>query len=100
MTVRLTETVTNAFNEPVERVTDIPTWASLVQDRVARSIEAGGVYAEAERTWRVRYDARIVEAHEAGGTIAVVYGEGDPDIVTDVGEPARADRRRFLHLLT
>ena len=104
ITVRVAVEGTNAFGESVETTTDYNVWAELLQDTVARSVEAGGNYSLASRTWRVRFDARILTAHEAGSTVEVISGGEDSDIVTGVGEPAtmRGEnrRRRFLDLAT
>ena len=100
VTVRVASEGVNDFGEPVSTTTDYPMWATLVQDRLARNIEAGGVYALADRVWRVRFRQEFLTAHEAGQTISVIVGAEDPDIVTGVGEPSRADRRRFLDLLS
>ena len=75
----------------------------LVQDRLARNVEAGGVYALADRAWRVRFDKRFVDAQAAGSALSIIYDvDTDPDIVTGVGEPVTRDvrRRRFLDLLS
>ena len=102
--VRVAVDSTNAFGEPVSTTVDYPAWAELLQDTVARNVEAGGTYGLAGRTWRVRFDQRFLTAHEAGSTISVVYGGEEPDIVTGVGEPAtmrgEMRRRRFLDLTT
>ncbi len=103
ITVRLTVTTVNAFGETVETTTDLPQWAQLVQDRLARNVEVGGVYATAARVWRVRFDQRIVDALATEGAVSVLPGDGaDPDIITGVGEPVTRDvrRRRFLDLLS
>ena len=104
ITVRLTVTTVNAFGETVETTTDYPQWAQLIQDRLARNIEVGGVYATAARVWRVRFDQRIIDAHAAEGSISVLPGDGaDPDIITGIGEPTgrgETRRRRFLDLLS
>ena len=100
VTVRVASEGVNDFGEPVPTTTDYPVWATLMQDRLARNIEAGGVYALADRVWRVRFNQAFADAHAAGQTISVIYGAEDPDIVTGIGEPARADRRRFLDLLS
>ena len=107
ITVRVASEGTNDFGEPVSTTTDYPVWAMLVQDRLARNIEAGGAYALADRVWRVRFDQRFVDAHAAEGsiTVASVAGE-DPDVVTGVAEPTGRGgtmanrRRRFLDLLS
>ena len=102
--VRVAVDSTNAFGEPVSTTVDYPAWAELLQDTVARNVEAGGTYGLAGRTWRVRFDQRFLTAHEAGSTVEVISGGEDPDIVTGVGEPAtmRGEhrRRRFLDLTT
>ena len=94
----------NAFGEPTNVTVDYEVWGQLIQDSVARSIDAGGTYGHAARTWRVRYDQRFVTAHEAGCKITVVYGAEAADIVTGVGEPStmRGEnrRRRYLDLTT
>ena len=104
ITVRVASTAFNSFGEPVPTTTDYPVWAMLVQDKLARNVAAGGIYALADRVWRVRFDRRFLEAHAAGETVSVIVpglaGEDNPDIVTGVGEPARVNRRRFLDLLT
>ena len=103
VTIRIVSTGTNSFGESTEVTTDHPAWGMLVQDSVARSLDAGGVYALAARTWRVRFNQALLDAHEAGQTITVVYGSEDPDIVTGVGEwlPRGAPRRRrFLDMVT
>ena len=91
------------FGEEVTTTVDHPAWAQLLQDNVARSIEVGGTYGLAARTWRVRFDQRFVTAHEAGQTITVVYGAEDGDVVNALGEPTTRGpqrRRRFLDLST
>ena len=103
ITVRLTVTTRNDFGETVETTTDYPQWAQLVQDRLARNIEVGGVYATAARVWRVRFDQRVVDALAVEGAVSVLPGDGDdPDIITGIGEPVTPDvrRRRFLDLLS
>ena len=103
ITVRITRDSTNSFGEPTGETDDYPVWAMLIQDSVARNVEAGGTYGLAARTWRVRFDARFLTAHEAGQTITVVSGDEEPDIVTGVGEPTTRGpvrRRRFLDLTT
>ena len=74
-----------------------------MQDRLARNVEAGGVYALAGRVWRVRFNQCILDAHAAGNEVAVITGnpadEDEVDIVTGVGEPTprgEVRRRRFL----
>ena len=94
---------TDAFGESTETTVVHNLWGQLMQDGVARSLDAGGVYALANRLWRVRFNQAFLDAHEAGSTITVVYGSEDPDIVTAVGEPAmrgETRRRRFLDLAT
>lgn len=103
ITVRLTVTTVNAFGETVETTTDYPQWAQLIQDRLARNIEVGGIYATADRVWRIRFNQAIVDAHATEGSISVLPGDGaDADIITGVGEPVTPDvrRRRFLDLLS
>ena len=108
ITVRVASTGVNDFGEPSTTTTDHPVWAMLVQDRLARNIEAGGAYATAARVWRIRFNQGIVDAHAAGGSLSVlpIAGE-DADVVTGVAEPTgRGDgtmvnrRRRFLDLLS
>lgn len=100
--VRVVETTTNNFGEPVETTTNYPVWATLVQDRLARNIETGGAYALADRVWRVRFNQAFLDAHAAEGEIRIIYDPAeDPDIVTGIGEPnRRMNRRRFLDLLS
>ena len=100
ITVRVQAEGVNQFGEPETTTTDYQAWATLVQDRLARHFEAGGVYALADRVWRVRFNQALVDAHAEGQTISVIYGAEDPDVVTGVGEPARVNRRRFLDLLS
>ena len=103
ITVRVASTTTNDFGEPVESTTDYQVWALLLQDRLARSIGVEGAYALADRVWRVRFNQRFVDAHAAGQTVSIVTGlagEDDPDTVTGIGEPSKADRRRYLDLLS
>ena len=103
LVLRVSGSSTNAFGEYVEVTTDYPAWAMLLQDSVARNVEAGGTYGLAARTWRVRFDQRFVDAHEAGAAVSVVYGDEEPDIVTAIGEPTprgEKRRRRFLDLTT
>ena len=103
ITVRVASTGTNDFGEPVETTTDYPVWAMLVQDRLARNIEAGGAYALADRVWRVRFNQAFVDAHQAGQSVSVIEGSADPDIITGIGEPTGRgmnQRRRFLDLLS
>ena len=103
ITVRVSDGRFNDFGEPTGGTVDHEVWAALIQDSVARNVEAGGTYGLAARTWRVRFDARFLTAHEAGQTITVVSGDEEPDIVTGVGEPTTRGpvrRRRFLDLTT
>ena len=100
VTVRVAFEGVNDFGEPVSTTTDYPVWATLMQDRLARNVDAGGVYALADRVWRVRFNQALVDAHAEGHTIRVIYGAEDPDVVTGVGEPVRVNRRRFLDLLS
>ena len=103
VTIRIVSTGTNSFGESTEVTTDHPAWAILAQDSVARSLDAGGVYALAARTWRVRFNQAILDAHAAGQSITVVYGSEAPDIVKGVGEPTDRGplrRRRFLDMTT
>ena len=103
ITVRIAVEAANGFGETVTNQTDYPVWAMLVQDSVARNVEAGGNYGLAARTWRVRFNQAFVDAQEAGQTIAVTYGAEGADIVTGVGEPSTRGenrRRRFLDLVT
>ena len=93
----------NDFGESTTITVNYNVWGQLIQDTVARSIDAGGTYALAARTWRVRFNQALLDAHEAGQSITVVYGSEDPDIVTGVGEwlPRGAPRRRrFLDMVT
>ena len=94
---------TNSFGESTTITVNYNVWGQLIQDTVARSIDAGGVLALAARSWRVRFNQAFLVAHQAGQTITVVYGSEDPDIVTAVGEwlPRGAPRRRrFLDMVT
>ena len=103
LVLRVSGFSTNAFGESTEVTTDYRAWAELLQDSVARSIDAGGTYGLAARTWRVRFDQRFLTAHEAGQTITVVYGTEGADVVTGIGEPTTRGenrRRRFLDLTT
>ena len=103
ITVRVESTTTNAFGETETTTADYPVWATLAQDRIARNIIEGGIYANADRVWQVRYNQAFVDAHAAGGSLSIVTGDdSDPEVrnVTGIGEPARADRRRFLDLLS
>ena len=100
ITVRVTTTGVNDFGEPTTTTTDYPVWATLVQDRLARNVDVGGIYALADRVWRVRFNQAFLDAHAAGNSVSVIVGTEEPDTVTGVGEPERADRRRFLDLLS
>ena len=108
ITVRICATSVNDFGETVETTTDYPVWAMLVQDRLARNVEVGGVFALGDRVWRVRFDQRFLDAHAAGQTLSVMVsgqaGEDSPDRVTGIGEPDEGRgplrRRRFLDLLS
>ncbi len=103
ITVKIAVESSNSFGESVTTTADYPVWAELLQDTVARNVEAGGTYGLAARTWRVRFDQRLVTAHEAGQTITVVYGAEDGDVVNALGEPTTRGpqrRRRFLDLST
>lgn len=107
ITVRVASEGTNDFGEPVTTTTDYPVWAMLVQDRLARNIEAGGAYATADRVWRIRYNQAMVDVHAAEGSLSVLPGDGaDPDVITAVAEPTGRGgtmvnrRRRFLDLLS
>ena len=72
---------TNDFGEPVTSTTDYPVWAMLVQDRLARNVEAGGAYALADRVWRVRFNQAFLDAHAAQGSLSVISAAGeDPDV--------------------
>ena len=73
-------------------------WARKVQDSVARTQEGFGGYGTAARSYRVRYNALLVTAIEAGETIKVTDG-GYEQIIEAVGEPERSGRRRFLDLI-
>ena len=99
--VRIAKTGTNQFGEPATTTTDLSVWATLLQDRLARNIGTEGAYALADRVWRVRFNQAFADAHAAGAEISVVYGAGEPDIVTGMGEPARRmNRRQYLDLLS
>ena len=103
ITVKIAVESSISFGESETTTADYPVWSELLQDNVARSIEVGGTYGLAARTWRVRFDQRFLTAHEAGQTITVVYGAEDGDIVTALGEPTTRGpqrRRRFLDLST
>ena len=106
ITVRVASEGTNDFGEPVTSTTDYPVWAMLVQDRLARNVEAGGAYALADRVWRVRFNQAFLDAHAAQGSLSVISAAGeDPDVVTGVAEPTGRGtmanrRRRFLDLLS
>ena len=104
ITVRVATETTNDFGESESVTTDHRVWGALIQDSVARSIDAGGTYGLAARSWRVRFNQAFLTAHEAGATITVVYGDEDADVVTGIGEPevrrGENRRRRFLDLLT
>lgn len=73
-------------------------WSRKIQDSVARTQEGFGGYGTAARSYRVRYNALLVTAIEAGETIKVTDG-GYEQIIEAVGEPERAGRRRFLDLI-
>ena len=107
--VRVCRPSANDFGEVVENITDYPVWAMQVQDRLARNVEVGGVYALGDRVWRVRFNQTFLDAHAAGSTLSVLVsgqadGEDNPDRVTGVGEPDEGRgphrRRRFLDLMT
>lgn len=112
ITVRVASEGFNDFGEPTETTTDYSVWSMLIQDRLARNIDAGGVYALAARAWRVRFNQAFVDAHAAGNAVSVIYpagggGEDEIDIITGIGEPTGAGnmtmvnrRRRFLDLLS
>ncbi|MCY4637551.1 MAG: hypothetical protein OXG04_24175 [Acidobacteria bacterium] len=100
--VSVCASTTNAFGETVETTTDYPQWGALIQDKLARNFDVGGVYGLADRVWRVRFDQRLVDAIETGQTVTVDYGAEAADIVTGAGEPVTREtrRRRFLDLLS
>ena len=108
--VRICAPSVNDFGEPVEVVTDYPVWAQLAQDRLARNVEVGGIFALGDRVWRVRFNQAFVDAHAAGSTVSVVIagqtdadGEDAVDRVTGIGEPTMRGplrRRRYLDLAT
>ena len=106
--VRVTVTGVNDFGETVETTTDFAVWAQLIQDRLARQFDAGGVYATADRVWRVRFNQAFLDALAAEGSVAVIYAQGGgddgvTDTVTTIGEPSDRDRmrrRQFLDLLS
>ena len=60
--LRITATTTNQQGEPVDVVTEYPTWAQLRQDQVARSPTEGGILSSAMRVWRIRYQPDIASA--------------------------------------
>jgi len=114
--VRTSVTTFNDFGESVEVTTDHRVWAQLLQDGIARTAFEGGVYANADRVWRVRYNQLYVDALSEEGNLYVLYEgvtEPDPsldfkhDIITRTAEPTGAGRnvrenrrRRFLDLLS
>lgn len=102
ITVRVEVSTVNDFGETETTTTDYPLWATLVQDRLARNVDVGGIYTTADRVWRIRYHRAIVDAHAAEGSLSVLplVDGADPDIITGIGEPERADRRRYLDLLS
>ncbi len=104
VTVRVSSQGVNDFGESVETRTDFPVWAMLVQDRLARNIEVGGVYSTAGRVWRVRFNQAFIDALGEEGMLSVLPGDGaDPDIITGIGEPTdrgETRRRRYLDLLS
>ena len=111
ITVRVSTTGFNAFSEPESTTTDYPVWATLVQDRVTRGIGEAGVYANADRVWRVRFNQVFLDAIGSGEQVDVIVGSvqaaadgsmpnANFDTITGIGEPERADRRRFLDLLS
>ncbi len=92
------DTVTrDRFGDPTTTTEERGIWATLVQDDVARSLAAEGAYGLARRVYRIRFGADIVAALEAGNEVRLVDGT-DSMVVAGAGEPARADRRRFLDL--
>ena len=107
VTVRTTVSGVNSFGETVETTTDYPTWATLLQDKLARQLDVGGAYASANRVWRVRYDRRFLDALASEGRVIVIYDDpdateppGEGDTITTIGEPENLGRRRFLDLLS
>ena len=108
VTVRTTVTGVNDFGETVETTTNYPVWAQLIQDKLARNIGVGGVYALANRVWRVRYNRAFLDALAVEGSVKVIYFEGggddgSTDIISTIGEPPDRDRmkrRQYLDLLS
>lgn len=113
--VRTTVSGVNDFGEPVETNTDHRVWAQLVQDGIARGVGEGGVYANADRVWRVRFNQTYVDAIASEGRVIVIYDNlDDPDrqddfndTITRTAEPTGTGegvmgnrRRRFLDLLS
>ena len=107
ITVRVSTEGVNQFGEPETVTTDYPVWATLVQDKVSRGIGVGGVYANADRVWRVRFNQAFADAIGTGSEVVVLSGpqggatpNPNRDTITGIGEPDRHDRRRFLDLLS
>ena len=110
--VRTTVTGVNDFGEPTETDTDHRVWARLIQDGIARQIGEFGVYANADRTWRTRYNQAFLDALASEGRVIVVYdhldstdppADFDHDVITRIAEPTDRGptrRRRFLDLLS
>ena len=114
--VRTTVSGVNDFGETVETSTDHRVWAQLIQDGIARGFGEGGVYANADRAWRTRWNQAFLDAIADEGRVIVIY-EGveapDPgtdfrhDTITRIAEPTGAGvgvqgnrRRRYLDLLS
>ena len=92
-----TTTTRDRRGNPVTTTAERGVWATLVQDDTKRWLTVGGVRGLARRVYRVRYAADIVAALEAGQTAHLIDGT-DRMVISSAGEPARADRRRFLDL--
>ena len=84
-------------------------WAELLQDRVDRGVEIRGVFGLSQRVYRIRWWPELLAGFATGETIRVVdgipnithdgQGPGAGQVVSSIGEPDNAGRRRFLDLL-
>lgn len=108
ITVRTTVTGTNSFGETTETTTDYAVWGQLIQDNLGRQFGEGGVYATADRVWRVRFNQAYLDALAVEGSVKVIYfdgggDDGSTDTISTIGEPPARDRmrrRQFLDLLS
>lgn len=74
----------------------LTVWARRSDTRADRLLETGGARGQTRRTYRIRYDARVIQAFEAGRELRLT----DPDAelsttFVTVAEP-EGTRRRWL----